>query len=296
MAQWREMTTVVDKKTGKLSHGENTNGKAAQMADNMGPLRQYSTPSRDGPKRATERTKKRRKREVARAQDDGPSSLPLAKKARTGNPSSQDATFEYPPLTLDITNTHLFSPSDHAEVERHISPSLMKSLVITYEVTSMNIISSSKIQSKVRAIIEKLGSFSFVAATKPNIVLLHAKGAVSSKLITIIEITKREVAKAGGKWYQYNVLGQILAPQETKSATMKGTGFTLGSKPDAGTNAMEVDDKEHSQTIDEEESVFETMKTPLERAIEGKPKVHAIPVFLIFLSRVRNNALKGAYG
>lgn len=290
------MTKTIDKKTGKFSHGEYTDWKAAQMADNMGPPRQYSASNRDGTKRTTERTKKRRQRGAARDQDDSSSSLPLAKKARTGNPSSQDAAFEQPPPALDITDTHLFSPSDHAEFERHISPDLMKSLVATYEVTTMNIISSSKIQSKVTTIIEKLGSFSFVAATKPNIILLHAKSAVASKLITVVEITKREIAKAGGKWYQYNVLGQILAPQEKMSAAMKGTGFTLGPKPDGDTDAMEVDDKGGSQSIDEEESTFETMKTPLERAIEGKPKVQAIPVILIFLSRVRSDALKGAYG
>jgi hypothetical protein len=115
-------------------------------------------------------------------------------------------------------------------------------------------------------------------------------------LITIVEITKREIAKAGGKWYQYNILGQILAPQEKKSGAVKGTGFTLGPKLNADTDAMEIDDKEDSQTIDEEEPGFETMKTPLERAIEGKPKIQAIPVILIFLSRVRNDALKGMYG
>jgi hypothetical protein len=296
MAQWREMTKIIDKKNSKLSHGEYTDGKAAQMADNMGPPCQYSVSSRDGTKKTTERTKKRRRGGSARDQDDSSLPLPLAKKSRTGNPSSQDAAFEHPPPTPDIIDTHLFSGTDHAEYERHISPSLMKCLVATYEVTSMNIISSSKIQSKVTTIIEKLGSFSFVAATKPNIVLLHAKGAVASKLITVVEITKREIAKAGGKWYQYNVLGQILAPQEEKSAIMKGPGFTLGPKPDADTDSMEVDTKEDSQTIDEEETTFETMKTPLERAIEGKPKVQAIPVILIFLSRVRNDALKGAYG
>jgi len=288
------MTKIIDKKNGKLSHGEHTDGKAALMADNMGPPCQDSASSRDGTKRTTERTKKRRRKGSAR--DNSSLPLPLAKKSRTGNPSCQDAAFEHPPPTPDIIDTVMFSESDHAEYERHISPSLMKCLVATYEVTSMNIISSSKIQSKVTTIIEKLGSFSPAATTKPNIVLLHAKGAMASKLITVVEITKREIAKAGGKWYQYNVLGQILAPQEEKFAIMKGLRYTLGPKPDADTDSMEVDTKEDSQTINEEETTFETMKTPLERAIEGKPKVQAIPVILIFLSRVRNDALKGAYG
>jgi hypothetical protein len=287
------MTTLGDKMAGKLPYAGFADEKVAQIADNKGAPLQYSASDRDAIKKTTtERTKKRRKREAASTQNDSFSSLPPAKKARNGTLSSQHAAFEDPSVQ-DITDAQLFSPRD---LERHISPSLMKSIVATYEVTSMKIISSSKIQLKVTAIIEKLGSFSFVAATKPNIFLLHAQSTVASKLITIVEITKREIAKAGGKWYQYNVLGQILAPYEKKSAAMKGTGFILGPNINADMDAMEVDDKEGRQTIDDEETSFETMKTPLERAIEGKPKVQAIPVILIFLTRVRNDALKGAYG
>jgi hypothetical protein len=291
------MTTLGDKMAGKLPYAGLTDEKVAQIADNKRLPLQYSTSDRDAVKKTTtERTKKRRNREAASTQDNSFSSLPPAKKARNETLSSQDAAFEGPPPAQDITNAQLFSPRDHAAVERYISPSLMKSIVATYEITSMKIISSSKIQLKVTAIIEMLSSFSFVAATKPNIFLLHAQSAVASKLITIVEITKREIAKAGGKWYQYNVLGQILAPHEKKSAAMKGTGFTLGPNTNADMDVMEVDDKEERQTIDDEETSFETMKTPLERAIEGKPKVQAIPVILIFLTRVRNDALKGAYG
>jgi hypothetical protein len=172
----------------------------------------------------------------------------------------------------------------------------LASLVAAHEIHNLIVISSSRIQGKVSTIIETLGSFSFVAATKPNVVLLHAKSPVSSKLISIIEIAKREIAKAGGKWYQYNFLGQTRAAQEKKSAAMKGTGFTLGGKISLDTDAMEVDNKEDSHGVDEEDSTFETMKTPLERAIEGKPKVQAIPLMAVFLSRVRIDALKTAYG
>lgn len=291
------MNTVADKKTGNLLHGVFTDANSSQMADNMGPARQHPASDRNAMKRSTERTKKRRKREAANTQDESSFSVPPAKKARTENLSSQYAAFENPPPAQNIADTYISSPPDDADVERHISPSLMKSIVATYEVTSMNIISSSRIQSKVTTIIEKLGSFSFVTATPPNLVLLRAKDAVASKLITIVEITKREIAKAGGKWYQYNVLGQVLAPQEKKSAAMKGTGFMLGRKTNSDIDAMELHGSKDGQNIEEEEETsFETMKTPLERAIEGKPKVQAIPVILIFLTRVRSDALKEAYG
>lgn len=46
----------------------------------------------------------------------------------------------------------------------------------------------------------------------------------------------------------------------------------------------------------EDTAAFETMKTPLERAVEGKPKIRAVPVMTIYLSRVRVDALKSAFG
>jgi len=38
------------------------------------------------------------------------------------------------------------------------------------------------------------------------------------------------------------------------------------------------------------------MKTPFERSIEGRPKIRAIPVIVIYLSRVRIEALKKIHG
>jgi len=201
MTQWRDVTALVDKKAGKLPQGMLTDTNEGQIANIMGPPQRYPASDRDVAERTTERNKKRRTREAARSQDESSSSLPPAKKARTVNLFGKEAAVEATPPALDTTDIHPFVPEDYAEVERYLSSSLMKSIFATYEVTSMNIISSSKIQSKVTAIIEKLGSFSFVAATKPNICLLRAKGAVASKLITIVEITKREISKAGGKWY-----------------------------------------------------------------------------------------------
>jgi hypothetical protein len=262
----------------------------------MGKLPQHLISDRNTPQKSTERSKKRRKREATRTEDRSSFSTPQAKRARTEHPSGDDTTLDDPP-THAVTDTDILKQRDHGNVECYISPSLLRDVAATHETNTMNIISSSKIQSKVNAIIEKLGSFSFVTATKPSIVLLYAKGAVASKLITVIEISKREIAKAGGKWYQYNVLGQILAYREKKSSAMKGTGFILGPRTRTDTTAMELDDQDHSQTIEDEEAdiVFEKMKTPLERAIEGKPKIQAAPVILIFLSRVRSDALKGAY-
>ncbi|TVY33503.1 hypothetical protein LOCC1_G006649, partial [Lachnellula occidentalis] len=55
-------------------------------------------------------------------------------------------------------------------------------------------------------------------------------------------------------------------------------------------NNIDVEDEE------EEEESFETMKTPFERAIEGKSKVRAVPGMTTYLSRVRIERLGKKYG
>jgi len=61
-------------------------------------------------------------------------------------------------------------------------------------------------------------------------------------------------------------------------------------------SAMDVDVAENEGTMMDDEGTFETMKTPLERAIEERPKVRALPIMTIYLSRVRIERLKVAYG
>jgi len=49
-------------------------------------------------------------------------------------------------------------------------------------------------------------------------------------------------------------------------------------------------------TADSTDFQFETMKTPFERATEGKPKVRAVPYLGIYFSRVPVEELKQLYG
>lgn len=287
------MTRRVDKKTGRQSSRGYEDGNGAPVADNKGPHHEQSPLT--AIKRNTEKGK-RRQGKTNNVQDEDYSSSPPAKKAKIGNLASQDAAFEEAPPSQDATNNRPITREGLTEIELGTPSGLMTSLVATYEVHDMKIVSSSKIQAKVTAIVETLGSFSFVAAFKPNVMLVHAKGPASSKLISIIEIAKRGIAKAGGKWYQYNFLGRTLAVQENRPVPTQCTGYPLGGKIDADSNAMEINENEDSQGFNDEEISFETMKTPLQRAIEGKPKVEAIPVLAVFLSRVRIDILKKLYG
>ncbi|KFY48593.1 hypothetical protein V496_10252, partial [Pseudogymnoascus sp. VKM F-4515 (FW-2607)] len=47
---------------------------------------------------------------------------------------------------------------------------------------------------------------------------------------------------------------------------------------------------------EEEEEGFEKMKSRIERAVEGTEKVRSVPLMTVYLSRVRIEALREAYG
>jgi hypothetical protein len=253
-------------------------------------------PHASTPQKVSKKANKRRRHEAAsKNQDSILSSLPSAKKSKLSDPHSINALSKDPTVTENPCTSEESSLEHTTGIEPVIAlgPPLNLS---AYDVSDINIISSSQIQSKVNKILETLASFSFVAPTKPRMVIVHAKAPVSSKCITVVEISKREIAKAGGKWYQYSGLEQTVAIQEKKAVAFNGPGYTLGRKPEISVDVMDIYEKHEGQSIEEEESGFETMKSPLERAIEGRPKVRAVPMLFIYLSRVRVDSLKQAYG
>lgn len=160
-------------------------------------------------------------------------------------------------------------------------PAEIGTLKTTYDVTDMSIISSAKIEAKVTRVLETLAKFSFmpvVPPCKPNIIYLHAKAPCASKLVSILEIAKRTIAEKKGKWYQYTQLGEV--KEERQREVTNG-------------DAMMIDDDTTADTTDFR---FETMKTPFERATEGRPKIRAVPFLGVYLSRVRVESLKKLYG
>lgn len=122
---------------------------------------------------------------------------------------------------------------------------------------------------------------------KEKIVVLQAKAKVASKMVSVVEICKREIGKEGGKWFQYNAVGE--ARGEIKGIEGVGKGVDKGEGGDG-----EVAEK--TLESEGEDESFETMKTPFERAIEGKPKIRAVPVMMVYLSRIRIDSLRKAHG
>jgi hypothetical protein len=186
--------------------------------------------------------------------------------------------------SMQLDSTIAASGANESSTKSNAGSRVLTGLENTHDVTTMSIISSSHIQQKVTRALDILSEYPAVPPAKPKVVMLHSKAAVASKMITIAEIVKREIAKAGGKWYQYNKLNKIVEEKVEKAGSAKKEKSTGGD-----VSMTEIGGEGAGQESEEE---FETMKTPFERAIEGKPKVRAIPVMTVYLSRVRIDRLR----
>jgi hypothetical protein len=166
-------------------------------------------------------------------------------------------------------------------------------LATDHEVTTMSILSTAHIQQKVTRVLGILSTFPHIPPAKPGVVLLHSKASVASKMITITEIAKREITKSGGKWFQYSRVESVMVEEKKgpKKTDMKLETATKGKEEDSMV-VTGMDDPESEEATE----AFETMKTPFERAIEGRPKLRAVPVMMLYLSRIRIDSLRKAYG
>ncbi|CAG8975416.1 hypothetical protein HYALB_00010363 [Hymenoscyphus albidus] len=236
---------------------------------------------------------KKRKRE-GKEQDsiitdaDESSEIQIPKRTKTiDEEDSRDEGTTYPSISTVYTEPHSFEEvptKGPASIVSGNAPPVFGDLAKSHDVLFMSTISSSKIEKKTTAVLKHLARYPTISPAKPALVLAHSKADTASKLITIIEIAKRDIASKEGKWFQYNMVYQITELKKEKKDGIKSNGGT-SSKGDG-------DEKEE----DEDEETFETMKTPFERSILEKPKVRAIPHLAIYLSRIRIEGLRKKYG
>ncbi|KAL8700401.1 MAG: hypothetical protein Q9224_000983 [Gallowayella concinna] len=223
-------------------------------------------------------------------------------------------------LSTSITKSSFTDPSsspkepDLTESVPLISPLPLEiqHLLGQYDFSTMSIISSSRIHQKVKTLLARVENFSFANVNaKPGLVNLEAKAGSASKLISVVEITKADIAKRGGKWYQYSKLQSELLPIKEKQKKRPLGGRTLvngeperssmadGSTGPQGTNSLDKNglmDTEGDKSEDEE-FAFETLQHhPAGAALKEKTKVRATPIMTIYLSCVPVPALKDLYG
>lgn len=127
-----------------------------------------------------------------------------------------------------------------------------------YNVLSLSVISSTAISNRTSALIQHLKSPA--SDSKPTLVALHAKAQVANKLISIVEIAKRDLKESDRKIFQYNALGSEL----------------IESKPS------------ENRSLSEDEDAFEPMNQ--------KPTVRNMPTMTTYLSLSSIKELKDAYG
>ncbi|KAL5321872.1 hypothetical protein ACEPPN_009835 [Leptodophora sp. 'Broadleaf-Isolate-01'] len=213
----------------------------------------------------------------------------------------------------DASSTKAEAPQDNpANSSLSLPIPIFPGLEDSHTVTTMSIISSSHITKKVSRILELLSISPSSPSEegegngkssgkdkgrgkekKDSVVMMYAKAPVVSKVVSVAEIVKREIGKEGGKWFSYCAVGEVIRERGEQDRNGKGGREKIQGQERGKEN---VDEGEGSE--EEEEEAFELMKTPFERALEseGKPKVRAMPVMSLYLSRVRIEGLRKAYG
>ena len=143
-----------------------------------------------------------------------------------------------------------------------------------YNLVKFNVISSTQISSRTAAIIAKLEADQNDG--KPTLVALSAKARTATKLISIVEIAKRELAAKGHKCFQYHGLSSEMIDMERDSKS-GANGATQSATHEGGSEA---------------EDAFESMGAPRETGT----KKRLIPVMTTYLCATSVKELKNAYG
>lgn len=208
---------------------------------------------------------------IAAVSSSSPSALGVVKKPRLHTTHSYH--LNPPVITANGASQCAELPSSDSTLSG--PPSLEKQ----YNLHSLSVLSSSKIRTRVTQTLAILSPPLAAQDSKDNLVLLHARPNAASKLISIVEILKRELSgSTSEQWFQYNVLEKKLAEKTT-------------SRPNEGSP-----DEDKNVTNSAEEIVFEAMKMPYEKSAERMPKIKADIILKIYLSRVRIESLKKIYG
>ncbi|CAN8105856.1 unnamed protein product [Discula destructiva] len=181
------------------------------------------------------------------------------------------------PSTTTIPRTLPMAPHD----------ALLAELRGKYSLITATVISSSKINKKVSAVLAHLGHIDmFSADCVPGVMMLHARAGDTSKLVTIMELAKRRMSEVGHKWYQYNRVYEVA--EEPGSKGKKNDDATSSGGGANGTETVVVEDTVLEGNEDEDDA-FEPTKTLLDLTLQDKPATDSQnknAYMSIFLSRV----------
>ena len=219
-----------------------------------------------------------------------------AGSAISHTPFTEPSATQNPACPTEVISTD--SPSSVPSI-----PTQVQHLQAQYDLSTISIISSSKIHQKVTNLITRLENFTFANTdAKPGVVVLRAKAASASKLISVVEIAKADIAKRGGKWYEYSKLHSELLQFNKKKRMQPQDGKPLADAAskrfttESGTVENDAVDIEGNDS-DDGEVAFETLQHQSGgAALNEQSKVRATPIMTIYLACVPVPGLKDLLG
>ncbi|KAL8639980.1 MAG: hypothetical protein Q9228_003051 [Teloschistes exilis] len=211
-----------------------------------------------------------------------------------------------------IPPLHSGHDDDNPAIVSSLPPEVQK-LGSQYHFSTINVMSSSKIQQKVKALLARVENPKLASATsKAEVVILEAKAAVVSKMISIVEIAKAQITTRNGEWYQYSSLRAELLPYKTKPKKEPSRGLQASTSraneqdasresstrsqppaPKTTTNETRVE----GDDSEDDEAAFETFQNHLTAIDDVKvDKVRTTPIMTIYFSGVLISGLKDLLG
>lgn len=164
---------------------------------------------------------------------------------------------------------------------------LVRELEAKYHVQATSVVSSSKINKKVTSVLSHLGHVDlFDPASRPGVIMLHARDKDASKMVTVVELAKRRLAEVGQPWFQYNRVYQVAEQPKTSNSKLgRAANRRVEDETiieDTALGGVDVDGDE-----DEDEDAFEPMENAFEQAIRKTPAVEPASTYMsMFLARV----------
>lgn len=149
------------------------------------------------------------------------------------------------------------------------------SLDAKYDLIRFNVRGGTQISSRATAVISHLTSVPAEGA-KPVMVVLHASSREGNKLISIVEIAKRDLASKKIKFCQYTALSSNVVEVERKP------------KP-AGPALPSINQEDAAET---DEEAFQTMGATEET---GKKK-RSVPAMTVYMSSLFVKELRDEFG
>ena len=184
------------------------------------------------------------------------------------------------------------------EIEADISTSLptfalptdLRHLTKRHNLFELAINSSSKIRAKVTTLISHLQQPG--SDEKTPLAVLHCEAPKASKLISIVEIAKRELEKDGIVWWQYSRVDSVIKEMKqngNKKGQHTGKLGVASATEDVAVEAIADDINQ-----EDEEEAFETMKP--KGVLESRPKIRAVPILVVYMALSKVSALEKEFG